>query len=61
MRLWLIEARKKKEFSQNEVATKCGISRQYYNFIENGERNCPVDTAKKIAEVLGFAWTKFFE
>lgn len=61
MREWLIEARKKKGLTQVEVATKSGISRQYYNFIENGERNCPVDTAKKIAQVLDFSWTKFFE
>ena len=61
MREWLIEAREKKGLKQVEVATKSGISRQYYNFIESGARNCPVDTAKKIAQVLDFSWTKFFE
>ena len=61
MRNWLIEMRKKKALSQKQVATSCGISRQYYSFIESGERNVPVHTAKKIAEILGFDWQKFFE
>ena len=61
MRDWLVEARKEKGLTQAEAATKCGISRQYYSFIENGDRNCPVDTAKKIANAFGFSWTKFFE
>jgi transcriptional regulator with XRE-family HTH domain len=61
MRTWLIEYRTKKGLTQEETATKCGISRQYYSFIESGERNCPVKTAKKIAEVLDFPWTKFFD
>lgn len=61
MRDWLIEIRKSKNLTQDEVATKSGISRQYYSFIENGDRNCPVETAKKIADALGFDWTKFFE
>ena len=61
MREWLKKIRTEKGMTQDEVATECGISRQYYNFIESGERNCPVDTAKKIAAALGFEWIKFFE
>ena len=61
MREWLIEARKRTGLNRSEVATLCGISRQYYCFIERGERNCPPETAKKIAAVLDFPWTKFFE
>lgn len=61
MRNWLIEMRKKKELTQEQVATSCGISRQYYSFIESGDRNVPVKTAKRIAEILGFNWQKFFE
>lgn len=61
MRDWLIEMRKAKKLSQAEVATECGISRQYYGFIESGVRNCNVKTAKKIAETLGFSWERFFE
>ena len=61
MRSWLIEMRKKKELTQKQVATSCGISRQDYSFIERGERDVPVKTAKKIAEILGFDWQVFFE
>ncbi len=48
--------------SQERVASICGISRQYYSFIESGERGAklPVPTAKKIAEALGFDWVKFY-
>lgn len=60
-REWLIEARQKKGLSQADVATKCGISRQYYSFIENGKRDSSVKTAKKIAAVLDVPWEKFFE
>ena len=61
MRHWLKEAREKKQYSQEQVASLCGISRQYYSFIEAGVRGCPVPTAKKIAGVLGFHWQKFYE
>ena len=61
MRKWLIEIRQKNDLTQEQVATMCGISRQYYSFVERGERNVPVPTAKKIAAVLGFSWDKFFE
>ena len=61
MRHWLIEIRNKNMLTQEQVATSCGISRQYYSLIENGERNVPVKTAKKIAGFLGFDWQKFFE
>ena len=47
--------------TQEEIATKCGISRQYYSLIETGERKVPVWTAKKIAAALGFDWQRFYE
>lgn len=47
--------------TQENVAEKSGISRVYYTRIENGDYNVPVDTAKKIAEALGFDWTRFYE
>lgn len=61
MREWLIHLRKVQGLTQNEVASKAGISRSYYSGIEVGTRNVPVKTAKKIASVLGFEWTIFFE
>ncbi len=60
-RLWVIQKRKKKGFSQKETAEKVGISQPSYCDIEHGKINPSVKTAKAIAEVLGFDWTKFFE
>lgn len=54
-------ARIKKGMAGNEVATKSGISYQYYNFIENKRRRPSVEVAKRIAGVLGFEWTRFYE
>jgi transcriptional regulator with XRE-family HTH domain len=45
---------------QIEVAEKVGITQQMYWMIENGERRPSVETAKKIAAVLGFDWVLFF-
>jgi transcriptional regulator with XRE-family HTH domain len=61
VRKWLKELREKRSFTMKTVAERAGISECYYSQIENGSRNCPVETAKKIAVVLGFEWTKFFE
>lgn len=60
---WLISLRKSKSMTQCEVADAAEISNNYYSWIETGERGnpLPVTTAKKIAEVLGFDWTKFYE
>lgn len=58
---WLKEKRNKKGISQGCVAEKIGITRVSYSRIENGERNPSVETAKKIADVLGFDWTQFYE
>ena len=51
---WLTEMRIKENLSQIEVAKKCAISRQYYNFIENGVRRPSPEVAKRIADLLGF-------
>ena len=32
-----------------------------YSFIELGERRPSVEVAKKIASVMGFNWTRFYE
>lgn len=60
---WLAEIRKKLGKSHDDVATECGISRQYYSFIESGKRGkkLPVATAKRIASALNFDWQKFYE
>lgn len=61
LRNWLITAREESKMTQEMVAQRAGILRPSYSNIENGERRPSVETAKKIAEVLGFEWTKFFE
>jgi transcriptional regulator with XRE-family HTH domain len=61
MREWLKKMREQKCLTMKTVAVAAGISECYYSQIEGGTRNCPVNTAKKIAEVLGFDWQKFFE
>ena len=53
--------RKAKHMTQDELAQKIGIERVSYCNIENGKRRPSVEVAKKIAEVLDFDWTKFFE
>lgn len=60
-RHWLINYRKRKGLSQSNVATEIGVSQQMYNYIENNKRNPSTKLAKKIAAVLNFSWTKFYE
>jgi len=60
LREWLKEVRKAKYSSQTGAAKAIGICPQMYNFIENGRRRPSVETAKKIASVLGFDWRLFF-
>lgn len=61
MRDWLLAIRKQINMTQAEVAEKAEIARTTYAMIETGERNASVDNAKRIAQVLGFDWTIFFE
>ena len=61
MRTWLRETRLKKGMTEAEVAKGAGIAQPFYHNIEMGRRNLSVDTAKKIAAVLGFLWTRFYE
>lgn len=61
MRIWLKDIREEKGLTQEEVAKLAGISRSSYGHVESGERGATVSTAKKIADVLGFHWTLFFE
>ncbi len=61
MRFWLKKIRKTNNWTQVEISKEVGISQQYYNFIENGTRRPSPEVAKKIAKILDFEWTKFFE
>lgn len=59
-RHWLTKLRNKKSLTQQQVADAINIDRSFYCQIESSVRNPSVDTAKKIAEILGFDWTIFF-
>lgn len=60
-REWLVRIRKKFKFTQEVVAKKANIARTTYAMIETGERTPTVQNAKRIAKVLEFQWTLFFE
>lgn len=63
MRKWLVDIRKGAKRTQMDVADAAGLSQAYYAGIELGTRGKPlaVPVAKKIAAVLGFDWTRFYE
>ena len=61
LREWLREFREGKKMSQEEVGQATGLKQSSYSMIEIGERNPSVEAAKKIAAVLEFDWTKFYE
>lgn len=58
---WLKQIRMQKKQTQEEISIKTGLSRASYSNIEIGVRRPSVKTAKKIASVLGFDWTRFYE
>lgn len=60
IRQWLKDIRTENGMTQKVVAERAGITQPSYHLIECGENNPAVDTAKQIAAVLGFDWTRFF-
>ena len=61
MRDWLVDIRRKRNESQQEIANTVGIAQSTYASLETGARSPSVDMAKRIASALGFDWTRFFE
>lgn len=61
MENWLTAIRNENNITQSECAKRANIAQPYYCQIENGERRPSVETAKAIALVLGFDWTRFYE
>lgn len=59
--MWLKELRKAAGLSQYQIADKLGMSQSGYSGYEDGKRRIFPDTAKKIAAVLNFEWTRFYE
>lgn len=59
---WLKNIRTERGMTQDQVAEAVGgISRTAYTNIETGIRRPSVEVAQRIAGVLGFEWTRFFE
>jgi transcriptional regulator with XRE-family HTH domain len=58
---WLRRIRKERGLSQIQVALNANIAQPTYCNIENGLRHPSPAVAKKIASILGFDWTLFFE
>ena len=61
MRIWLKDIRAQQNMTQQEVANAANVDVTMISKIELGERRPSVEVAKKIAAVLGFKWTRFFE
>ncbi len=59
----LRELREKNKMTQEDLAEKVGVTRQYIGMLEASSKNVSpsVETAKKIATALGFDWVLFFE
>lgn len=61
MRTWLTEMRKEKNLTMREIGGQVGVSESYYSMIEAGSRKPSVAIAKRIADLLSFDWTMFYE
>lgn len=59
--LKVLEIRKEKGLTQEQIAQRSNITRQYYSAIETGVRRPSVAVAKRIASALEVDWTIFFE
>lgn len=57
----LKEKRKEQSLTQKDLASELGIDVSYISLLENGKRKPSVPMAKKIATLLKFNWTMFFE
>ena len=61
MRGWLIKAREDKGMTQQQLANALKLTRAGCSSYELGKRTPKPEIAKRIAEILGFDWTKFYE
>ncbi len=57
----LRKARIEKKLSQKELADELGVTTATISRYESGERKLPVETAKRIAEILGVDWYTLFD
>ena len=63
MRKYLVEKRNELGLSQQDVADKIGVSRQYYGLIENGDRQKDMDISllEKISIAFGIPFSELVE
>lgn len=57
----ICEIRKSKKFTQEELAWKTGLSRNFIALLEKGKKKPSIETLRKIAEVLNVKVSIFFE
>lgn len=57
----LKKLREEANLTQQELADQVGVIRQTISNIETGVNNPSVSLAKRIASVLAFDWTNFFD
>lgn len=60
-REWLMQFRKEKGLSIKAIAKLSGVTQQCWSNYEIGKRTPRPNKAQKIAKLLGFKWTKFYE
>lgn len=60
-RTWLKELRLQQQLTQKDMAEQAGISRAYYSQIESQNRRPSPEVAQRIAHILDFSWTSFYE
>lgn len=52
--------RKEQGYTQQSLANESGVNRSTIAMIELHINNPSIETAKKLAKILGFNWTLFF-
>ena len=57
----LRDARKQKNYTQEQLANLAGVGRTTIVMIENGANKPSVPLAKKLGELLDVDWTIFFD
>lgn len=53
--------RLEKGLTQEQLAKKAHVTRQYLNMLENGKCQCSIKTARLIAEALDCDWTELYD
>ena len=61
LRTWLIDIRKSKGWTQQQVSDQIGLSRSYLAQIELGQRGITLDVAKRMCKILDIPWQTFFD